>query len=821
VAKEKADRRPEISLSSYLECPGEARDVEAEFWEILDKQIIQAFDEFARQQSQMGIDSGFFAGEAVKGFKLLDILMRRYDIIVTNPPYLDSQDCNPILKSFLESEYQDSKRNLYSAFVERCFELLLAGGRLGILTGQSFMFISSFEDFRKTCLEKSVIESLMQHGYGLFESRVDTAAYVLRREPDAPRRGVAMGTYIRLVKEPDSERKRLRFEQALDRMRAIKPDPSVSRYRQADFDAIPGSPWVYWITPEMRRLFLVLPKLGEIAQPRQGLATADNFRFLRFWWEVGSMRMAFGCRCLEEAQASGKRWFPHMKGGNFQKWWGNQENVIALDKPNYDILKTVGNKLPSRQFYFQHGLTYSAITSKGFTVREMPVGFVFDHGGNCLFTNNESNLIPLLGILNSKFTTNALKMLNPTVNFYTWDLERLPIISTFDEYFNSIVEETLQLAKVSDCEDEISFNIIIPPWSGSIKDTLRNLEMRSQKLISLERDIDEMVYRLYDICEEDRRAIESEQAQPVAEGEETEEVKPDSVDDHELARRWISYAVGIVMGRFQPGVSGALGHGRFSEEVAAELRSLTDSDGIATLDKGHEDDLALKVWNALAIALGESGASEVVSTVLGDGNPKSLLRHYLERDFWKRHLQQYRKRPVYWLFQSPAKSFSVYVFHERSNRDTLPIIMGTRYVSGKINQLKNRTDEVRNDMKTAEGSAKKLLEKNLDDLETKLLDLEAFEAAIRRVLEQKDERGETVGWTPELDDGVILNLAPLRELMPSWKEPELFWQDLEEGKYDWSYTAMRYWPDRVLEKCKTNKSYAIAHDRLEIYEGGQ
>ena len=145
--------------------------------------------------------------------------------------------------------------------------------------------------------------------------------------------------------------------------------------------------------------------------------------------------------------------------------------------------------------------------------------------------------------------------------------------------------------------------------------------------------------------------------------------------------------------------------------------------------------------------------------------------------------------------------------------------MGTRYVSGKINQLKNRMDEVQTNMKSAEGRAKKMLEKDLEDLETKLLDLEAFEAAIRRVLEQKDERGETVGWAPEIDDGIILNLAPLRELMPSWKEPEKFWQELDEGKYDWSYTAMRYWPDRVLEKCKTNKSFAIAHNRLDVYIG--
>lgn len=125
-------------------------------------------------------------------------------------------------------------------------------------------------------------------------------------------------------------------------------------------------------------------------------------------------------------------------------------------------------------------------------------------------------------------------------------------------------------------------------------------------------------------------------------------------------------------------------------------------------------------------------------------------------------MQQYRKRPVYWLLPSPAKLYGVYVLHQRATKDTLPLIMGTRYVSGKINQLKNRMKEVITEMKAAEGRIRKRLEKDLDDLETRLLDLEAFEAAIRRVLEQKDERGETMGWVPQIDGGVILNLAPLR-----------------------------------------------------------
>ena len=199
------------------------------------------------------------------------------------------------------------------------------------------------------------------------------------------------------------------------------------------------------------------------------------------------------------------------------------------------------------------------------------------------------------------------------------------------------------------------------------------------------------------------------------------------------------------MGRFQPDI-GDLGQGRFSAPVAAQLRSLTDNDGVATLDEGHQDDLAHKVWRALGFALGEAGAAEVVETALGDGHPETMLRRYLVKDFYKRHLQQYRKRPVYWLLQSKERAFSAYIFHERATRDTLPLVLGNRYVGGKINYIQTRMEEIQENMKTATGKKKKDLEKVLELREQSLLEVESFAAAIRRVLEAKNERGETVGW---------------------------------------------------------------------------
>lgn len=798
-----------------------------EFWDVLGDQIVMAFNSFADEQAAAGADESYFVGEAGKGMRLLDIMRRKYDCVFTNPPYMTRRNMQEPLASFLEANYPHAKSDFYTAFIERCLELTKDYGRFGLLTIHSFMFVSSYEKFREEISTQAAIESGCHlgprsefeisnpnaQGFVAFTCRKGSDDVKLYNPDDS-----WYGTWYRLIKAEGKEKRNL-FEKQL-----AGQTEGVYVYQQADFNSIPSSPWVYWITSGLRRLFVDLPKLGETAPPKHGMTTGDNLRFLRFWWEVSNKLIGFGCISREEAQNCGKKWFPYMKGGGFQRWYGNQEYVLNFLLNGSELLgaredgTAPGHRHDNPVFYFRLGVTYPRITSGRFSTRVSPNGFIFDVNGPCAFPEN---VFQVLGILNSSAARYALGQINPTVSFQVGDLARLPIPTQSSKQLENLVERAISLAMKNSTEDETTFDFIAPPWSCSLNDTSTELFLRDDALADVEKAIDEEVYRLYSISDEDRKAIEAELSDPKAlEGSNSNsDSNNDYIDDEELARPWISYAVGIVMGRFSPDISGALGQGRFSPPVAAQLRSLADNDGVATLDEGHQDDLAAKVWNALETALGESGASEVVSTALGDGHPEPLLRRYLERDFWKIHLQQYRKRPVYWLLQSPAKSFSVYVFHERATRDTLPLIMGTRYVSGKINQLKNRMDEMQMEKKTAEGRARKLLEKDLEDLETKLLDLEAFEAAIRRVLGQKNERGETVGWAPELDDGVILNLAPLRELMPSWKEPEKFWRELEEGKYDWSYTAMRYWPDRVGEKCKKNRSYAIAHGRTELYGG--
>jgi len=272
-----------------------------------------------------------------------------------------------------------------------------------------------------------------------------------------------------------------------------------------------------------------------------------------------------------------------------------------------------------------------------------------------------------------------------------------------------------------------------------------------------------------------------------------------------LAKRWISYAVGVVMGRFQPGMDNALGRGRFSDEVAEKLRNLADTDGVMVLDQGHPDDLASKVLQALETMLGEEAAREVVSEGIGcGGEPEENLRKYFAGRFFKEHIQQYRKRPVYWLLQSPRKKYGVWLFHEKLTRDTLYRIRGEEYVGSKIKLLESRLADMRAQRDAAGGGERRRLEKEIADMEEVLDDSREFAQRIDAVLQR--------GYTPHIDDGVLINMAPLWKLIPSWQaEPQKCWQALERGEYDWSHQAMDHWPERVQEKCRTNKSYAIAH----------
>ncbi len=519
----KARKSKDVELNLFPEEFGDVYEGRAGYWERLPGQIAETFHEFIRRESSRGHDVGFFAGEAVKGFKLLDLMRRRFDVVVANPPYLTKRNMNPAMGAFLEKAYPKTKGDLYTAFIERCGEFLAPEARLGMVTQQSFMFISSYEAMRKRLLDEHALETLCHVGPHAFEEiqgeKVNTTLFVLRREPDDVRRRESLGTYFRLVKEPNAEAKRAAFERALGRLRRGERDPAVFHYRQGNFDTIPGSPWVYWITPGLRKLFETLPKLREVAQPKHGLSTCDNFRFLRLWWETRRTICCFDAFNCADAAKSSKRWFPYMKGGPLCRWYGNQFHIVNWWADGAEIKSDIVRRFPylkgnwgmvvtNPNFYFRRGVTWTDLTSGRFSSRLSPGGFIFDVAGSSVFPD-DVNLI--LALMNSTFAQATLKFINPTVHVQVGDLSRLPVPERSTALLSSLVDQAVALARADSEDSETTFDFIAPSfWATGLDD----LAARAQKLAEIERQIDEEVYRLYGISPQDRRAIEEELAEP-------------------------------------------------------------------------------------------------------------------------------------------------------------------------------------------------------------------------------------------------------------------------------------------------------------------
>lgn len=632
---------------------------------------------------------------------------------------------------------------------------------------------------------------------------------------------------------------------------------NVYQLPQGRFKAISGDPWVYWISSETRNLFLELPVFEDVFVPVHGTATYDNSRFLRFWWEAGIECIAFSRNNWNEFEVSGKNYVPYMKGGAVRGWYGNQEYVLQLinkGKAFLAFLKYKHDSIRGLEYIFHEGITWSDLSSKGFAVRYLPAGFIFDVKGSSGFTTQD-NVLTLIGLMNSTWMNFALGLLNPTVSFQVGDISRVPVKLPEAELkvlLESNVVQAIQIRMREAKAEEKTYEFILPfSWQTGQE----NLAFLEDKLAFVENHLNNIVYEMYGISERDREAIETElnwgntsesQDDEIQEAVEEEETIS-SMTRNELAVFWISYAVGIILSRFYPGTPDSLGSAIFrredfakgslpipdaaefaqlvgpkehaayidaaggwhmlSQTVEQALCALALPDGIGVLSENHLSDLTPRVRKALDLLLGEAGAGEVIAAGAGGD-----LRKFLDKEYFTNyHLKWYRKRPVYWYIQSSKRNYGFVIFHEKITKDTFYAIQREPYLDTKRNAVNLEMQDMQARILQAAGGERKKLEKRLAELRELAEELAQF---------AKDLEAITLGGyepAPDwIDDGLILRMAPLWKVIPLWKsEPKKYWERLEAGEFDWSHIAMRYWPERVGAKCKTNKSYAIAHGHEE------
>ena len=815
-----ASAQPELLLAGLTDDLFQSTRDLGSFFDKLSSSIADRLDSLTREA---GSGSKQTAAEASKGLRFLRLAEKRYDVVATNPPYLSGRKMNKRLATLMEQEYKEGKGDLYAAFILRCQELLATEGLMGMLTMHSFMFISSYEDLRARLRKEVAIETLAHFGGGLFAvgnpGTLQTAAFVLRREPEASKREGQVGTYFRLVKERDADAKRLAFESALAALRQGEQHDQFFHYQQSDFDAIPGKPWVYWMLGKLREDFTNDQILKDVALPLVGLQTGENQRFVRFWWEVGMNKIGFEIRSTSESDKKSNKWVCYNKGGTPMAWHGPQNNVVNWCPSGLEIRSHPGstaarspvNNRQNEAHFFRQGVTWSDVSSKGFAARLSPPGMIHDVTGMTCFPSL-GNAQLVLAIMNSRPAKYVLGALNPTIHFQVGDIERLPIPKQRSPKTETLVNQCVELAREDSRESETTYDFIQPLCAIAARTA------RKEQLATLEAEIDAEVSRLYGLSEEDLAAIDRELNGPAASGgdDESEEADTESGEDEDdaeatgdlspadWARSWVSYALGTVLGRFEIGKPGGLGCGDFPESTVAAIRKLIDPDGIMPCDPGHPQDIAARAVACLELMLGSTAARERIRLSTDtEGDPVEALRGWLDRftgqpaaSFWKYHHQLYRKRPVYWPFQSPKRKYSVWVFQEKIGANTLFTLRDL--ATEHLNLLERRITDLRPAVATSRAKGKEL-DKLLEEGD----DLREFIARLKAHID--------TGYESCIDDGVLLNAAPLHDLLPSWPETAAAWKDLQQGKYDWAHQAMRHWPDRVTEACRTNRSFAIAH----------
>lgn len=380
--------------------------------------------------------------------KCAELLAQKYDVVVTNPPYMAVSNAGAKVNDYVKKNFPDSKADLFAVFIERCGQMAKKNGYQAMITQHAWMFLSSFEKLRTKLLAVDIVN--MAHlGARAFEEIggevVQTTSFVIRKSHIADYKG----EYCRLIEPTSQQGKEDMFLAGSNRYEAV----------QEDFSNIPGAPVAYWASRQIIRAFENSKLLAQLAKPRVGLQTSNNERFIRLWHEIDYTKMRLGVSDAKETIKVGGKWFPHNKGGEYRKWYGNNINVVDYENDGFDIkaekaenlrlglIEKKNSQCWNSEFYFKEALTWSRISSSNFGIRYSPVGFVFDTAGTCIFADQKL-LKYLLGLLTSNVVKEILLMLNPTLTFQTGDISNIPVIfKENDVEITSKVNSSIETSK--------------------------------------------------------------------------------------------------------------------------------------------------------------------------------------------------------------------------------------------------------------------------------------------------------------------------------------------------------------------------------------
>ena len=729
------------------------------------------------------------------------IMTDKFDITVINPPYMGNSRMNGILKEYIDKNYSDVKSDLFAVFFIKCGEITKRKGYLGFMSPFVWMFIKSYEELRKIFILGKTISSLVQLEYSGFEdATVPICTFVLQNSYTDKK-----GEYIKLSDFKGAK------NQPIKTLEAVKNPNCNWRFqaKQKDFVKIPGSPIAYWVSNKVREIFEKNQKLGDIGEAKVGLQTGDNNKFLRLWNEVNYNKIGYNMSNSEEALESKKKWFPYNKGGEFRKWYGNQEYLVNWENDGYEIKNFKNAVIRNPSYYFKESISWTDITSSGNSFRYYPKGFLYDVTGMSYFID-ESKQKNLLGILNNKLIYIITKILNPTLHLQIGDLVKVPYFIIKNEKFNILVQQNISISKEEwdsrgtswDFEklsliDGKDLKSVYENYCNHWRDNFVQLHKNEEELnrlfieiYELQDEMDEKVsFDDITILKKEAKIIEIDNSVPKDFSSESEKYLYDrgvslKFNKDELVKQFLSYAIGCIMGRYSINKSGLiiansddileLSENKFivkgtDGEIRQEIESkfLPDEFGIIPItdEKDFSNDIVEKVKEFIKFVYGEESLKDnlnFIAEALGNKDNKpseEIIRTYFIKDFYADHLQRYQKRPIYWLMNSGKKNaFSCLFYMHRYEPLTVARVRAD-YLIPYQEMLENKRKFIERQLSDDDISAKekKNIEKQLKELDTLLKELREYANEVKHIAEQKISL--------DLDDGVNVNYEKLGAIL--------------------------------------------------------
>jgi type II restriction/modification system DNA methylase subunit YeeA len=703
------------------------------------------------------------------------LLAQQYDTVVANPPYMGSKYLSPMFKSMAQSRFSSAKHDTFSMFMERCLHLSTERTSLGFVTPYVWMFISSYQKLREDTLTASTLTTLIQLEYNAFEPAcVPVCAFTL----SMPHMASYRGDFIKLSDFKGHQ------NQSPRTLEAIANPGCAWRFRSSwnDIRILPGTPVAYWMSDQVRHVFATAKPISEFADARQGLATTDNGRFVRKWWEVPFSRIGFGVASKSLAAESGLRWFPYNKGGEFRKWYGNIDTVVNWEADGREIKATIVSKYPylngnpdyvakNQDYYFRAGVTWSDVTSSSLSFRLMDDGVIPGHVGHSAYFTDRERLMGVLALLNTPIIDRFSKLLSPTLHFDVGYFKKLPFLERVSTEASECATRAVEIARNDWNSHETSWDfdsLQFVATHGRGKSAIKDYE-------KWEKDVQKRLHEMKHLEEENNRLfIESyglqEELPPEVSDKQITLYRPDRTED---IKRLLSYAIGCVMGRYSLDRSGLVyagcGNEAFDQSQYQTIRA--DDDGIIPFletDWGIRDDAANRLEQFVCVAWSEEYLEEnlaFIADCLGPNTgeqPRETIRRCLATGFYKHHLSMYKKRPIYWLFSSgKQRAFQCLVYLHRYNEGTLAR-MRTEYVIPLQGQISARIEQLEGDKaKATSTSHRTKIQKEQDKLKKQQAELAMFEEKLKHYADMRISL--------DLDDGVKVNYAKFGDLLAESK----------------------------------------------------